>query len=75
MKIHFQKKIIIFRALSSENVIFLEILISLLPSSKKCLLVLNKFSYNINTDKEHHFRPLIREIKKFEQSIEPSGDP
>lgn len=72
----FKKKKIIFRALSSENVFFfLEILISPLPSSNKCILVLNNFSYNINTDKEHHFRPLIREIQKLEQSTKPSSDP
>lgn len=54
---------------------FLEILISPLPSSNKCILVLNNFSYNINTDKEHLFRPLIREKKKLEQSTKPSSDP
>lgn len=74
MKIHFQKNnyisgIVIGKCYFSRNINITLIII------KKCLLVLNKFSYNINTDKEHHFRPLIREIKKFEQSIEPSGDP
>lgn len=54
---------------------FLEILISPLPSSNKCILVHNNFSYNINTDKEHLFRPLVREIKKLEQSTKPSSDP
>lgn len=54
---------------------FLEILISPLPSSNKCILVHNNFSYNINTDKEHLFRPPLREIKKLEQSTKPSSDP
>lgn len=70
----FKKKKLYFGHCHRKMFFFLEILISPLPSSNKCILVLNNFSYNINTDKEHLFRPLIREIKKLEQSTKPSSD-
>lgn len=43
MKIHFQKKQLYFGHCHRKMVFFLEILISPLPSSKKCILVLNDF--------------------------------
>lgn len=66
MKIPFQKKNYISGIVIGKCFFFLEILISPLPSTNKCILVLDNFSYNINADKEHHFRPLFREIKKLD---------
>lgn len=68
MKIPFQKKNYISGIVIGKCFFFLEILISPLPSTNKftCILVLDNFSYNINADKEHHFRPLFREMKKLD---------